>query len=706
MSNPLPGSVQSHYRICPLCEACCGLVVRTQGDQVLSIRGADNDVFSHGFICPKGVSLKDLHEDPDRLRKPLIKRDGQFVEATWEQAFAEVERRLLPIIAEHGPDAVATVIGNPAAHKIGLLSYFPALAKALGTRNLFSASTLDQMPKHLSSGLMFGHWMSVPVPDIERSDLLLVIGANPMVSNGSIWTVPDYRGKARAMRERGGRIIVVDPRRTQTAEHADQHLPIQPGGDVFLLLGLVHTLFDEGLVQLGQLAEHLNGLETLRQAMQPYTPERMASGCGIEAQTQRQLARDLATAKRAAVYGRIGTCTQRFGSLNSWLIDVLNILTGNLDQEGGAMFTKAAAFAANTQGAPGQGRGVKTGRHHSRVSGAPEVFGELPITCLAQEIETPGQGQVKALISIAANPVLSTPNGPRIAAALDKLTFMLSMDIYLNETSRHADVILPGLSPLEELHFDIPFPQFSYRNHARFSAAVFEKPSDHPHEWETLLRLTAMIQGKANPTPGASNNGPEALIDQALRSGPYGLTLADVKAAAGGIDLGALAPRIPEVLRTTSGRIELAPEMFIADLVNVDAALNAKHEGFLLIGRRDMRSGNSWMHNLPVLAKGPQRCTLMVHPQDAANLGLIEGGMAHLQSSGAQLLAQVSLSEELMPGVVSLPHGWGHDLPGTQLRVAQLRPGVNFNSLLNDQWRDPLSGNAELSGVPVQITAA
>lgn len=705
MSSQSDSPVQSHYRICPLCEACCGLEVRTQGEQVISIRGAEQDVFSRGFICPKGVSLKDLHEDPDRLRQPLIKRQGQWQVASWDEAFAEVEQRLLPLIAEHGPDAVAAVIGNPAAHKIGLLAYFPRLARALGTRNIFSASTLDQMPKQLSAGLMFGHWLSIPVPDIERCDLLLVLGANPMVSNGSLWTVPDYRGRARALRERGGRIVVIDPRRTETATHADQHLAIRPGGDVFLLLGLVHTLFDENLVRLGHLQAHVNGLDELRSAVAPFAPERMAPGCGIDAATQRQLARDLAAAPRAAVYGRIGTCTQAFGTLNSWLVDVLNALTGHLDSPGGAMFPKAAAFAANTHGSAGSGRGISTGRRKSRVSGAPEVMGEFPITCLAEEIETPGTGQVKAVICIASNPVLSAPNGPRIARALEGLSFMLSLDIYLNETSRHADVILPGLSPLEDLHYDIPFPQFSYRNHARFSGPVFKPPAGQPAEWETLLRLSALLEGKGSQPGPQADSGPEALIDQALRSGPYSLTLAEVKAASGGIDLGELQPRVPEVLRTPSGRIELAPPMLVDDLARVDAALTQPPADMLLIGRRDMRSGNSWMHNLPVLAKGPERCTLTVHPADAQRLGLREGASARLLAGNAELLAPVHISDELMPGVVSLPHGWGHDLPGTRLQLAQQRPGANLNALLDDRLRDPLSGNAVLSGAPVTVSA-
>ncbi|MFG6430638.1 molybdopterin-dependent oxidoreductase [Roseateles sp. LYH14W] len=732
---------ESHYRICPLCEACCGLEVKTEGTHVITIRGAANDVFSHGYLCPKGVSLKDLHEDPDRLRTPLIKRDGVFVKASWDEAFAEIERRLLPIHRDHGPDSVALTIGNPAAHKVSLLAYTPRLVRALGTRNAFSASTLDQMPKQLSAGLMFGHWLSIPLPDIERCDYLLILGGNPMVSNGSLWTVPDYRGKAKAMRARGGRIVVVDPRRSETAAAADEHLPIRPGGDALLLLGIAHTLFEEGLVKLGRLEEHVNGLEEARAAVLPFPPEITAAGCGIPADVQRRIARELAAAPRAAVYGRIGTCTTRFGTVNSWLVDLINVLTGNLDREGGAMFAKAAAFASNTQGKPGSGKGVTTGRRRSRVSGAPEVFGELPITVMAEEMQTAGEGQIKALITIASNPVLSAPNGPRIAQALDGLDFMLSLDIYVNETTRHADVILPGLSPLEDLHFDVAFPQLSHRNHARFSGPVFDAEAGTPQEWQTILRLCALLEGRGlgvdvaqlddeaiesdvrrfagDNTPAILSalepwRGPERLIDLQLRIGPYGdqfgrkpdgLNLAKVKAAStvdgGGIDLGALTPRIPEVLRTPSGKIELAPPSILADLASVKAE---PAPAFSLIGRRDTRSGNSWMHNLPVLAKGPERCTLLVNPGDADRLGLAE--FAKVKSAVGELIARVERSADMSPGVVSLPHGWGHDLDGVLLGVARERPGVNMNALLDDAARDPLSGNAVLSGVAVEVAPA
>ena len=727
------------HRICPFCEAACGLQIELERQQPVRIRGDAADVFSAGFLCPKAVALKDLHEDRDRLRTPLIKRDGRFVPASWEEAWAEIERRLPPIIARDGGHAVATVLGNPVAHKMSLMLYFPRLAKALGTHNMYSASSVDQIPKMLSVGLMFGSFLSVPVPDIERCDFMLVMGANPMVSNGSMWTVPDFRGKAKALRARGGRMVVIDPRRTETAEVADAHHFIRPGGDVFLLLGLVHTLFDEDLVRPGRLSEHLAGLDELRAAVLPYAPEQMAERCGIAADTIRTLARELAAAERGAVYGRIGTCTQQFGTLASWLIDALNILTGNLDREGGVMFPQAAAFAGNTRGKPGVGRGVTTGRYRSRVSGAAEVAGELPVTCLAEEIDTPGPGQVKALIAIAGNPVLSAPNGPRLAAALEQLEFMVSMDIYLNETSRHADVILPGVSPLEDAHYDVSFTQLSYRNHARYSAPVLPRTAGLPDEWESLLRLTAIVKGLGadadiaalddelleedlRKTVGdaapqvmaalAPQRGVERLLDLGLRSGPYGdqfgrkpggLTLAKVRAAPSGIDLGALQPRIPEVLRTPSGKIELAPQMLLDDLARVDADLASPAPELVIIGRRQLRSNNSWMHNLPVLAKGAYRCTALVHPSDAARLGLSDGAAADISNGARSIQVQVEVSEEMMPGVVSLPHGWGHDLPGIQLGVASERPGANLNVLLNETQRDPLSGNAVLSGIPIAM---
>ncbi len=737
----------THHRICPLCEACCGLEIQVTDGRVTRIQGHQVDVLSAGYICPKAIALKDLHEDPDRLRTPLVRRDGVLSPASWAEALAEVERRLPPLMAAHGRQATAIAVGNPSAHKIGLLTYFGKLARALGTPNVFSASTLDQMPKQLASGLMFGHWLSVALPDIGRTDFLLVLGANPLASNGSMWTVPDFKAKAKALRARGGKLVVIDPRQTETAAVADAHHFIRPGADVFLLAAMVNTLFAEGRVSLGNVGQWVSGVEAVQQAVAPFTPETVAARCGLGADTIRQLTRELAAAPRAAVYARIGTCTQAFGTLASWLVDVLNTLTGNLDREGGVLFAKAAAFASNTTGRPGVGKGVVTGRHAARVSGAPEVYGELPMTCLAEEIETPGPGQIRALITVATNPVLSSPNGPRLSQALDQLDFMVSMDIYLNETTRHADVVLPGVSPLHDMHYDVAFPQLSWRNHARYSPPVLPRDPQQPEEWQTLLKLAAIAQGQGADTDvdalddaqfaadaqrlfgdhapavlAATQGlrGPSRALDVALRTGPYGdqfgakpggLTLAKVMAtnATGGIDLGELQPRLPDMLRTPSGKIELAPPSLIQDLQRANHDLQAPAADLVIIGRRDVRTNNSWMHNLPTLAKGPFRCTALVHPQDAARLGLTDGGMAMLSAvtrpdePPRRVQAQVQLSEHMMPGVVSLPHGWGHDLPGAQLRVAAERPGANLNALLDDQLRDPLSGNAVLSGVAITM---
>jgi anaerobic selenocysteine-containing dehydrogenase len=735
-------NIRTVHHICPVCEATCGLDVQVAGSKVIAIRGQDSDTFSHGYLCPKGVALKDLHEDPDRLRHPLIKRDGRFVEASWDEAFAEVERRLLPLRERHGADSVAVTVGNPAGHKFGVMLYLGRLLKHLGSKNVFSASTLDQMPKQLSSGLMFGAWLSIPIPDIERCDFLLMLGANPMASNGSLWTVPDFRGKAKALLARGGELVVVDPRRTETAEVASQHLPIRPGGDAFLMLGMVNVLFADGLVKLGRLADHVVGVDEVRAAVAPFTLESVASRCGIDAATIRDLAHRFAGAERAAVYGRLGTCTTAYGTLASWLIDVLNVLTGHLDEPGCAMFPKAAAFSANTEGKPGVGRGVSTGRHRSRVSGAPEVFGEFPMGCLAEEIETEGPGQVKALITLASNPVLSAPNGRRMAAALDRLDFMLSFDIYLNETTRHADVILPGLSPLEDAHFDVALPQFAYRNHVRYSAPAVPPAEGHVRDWQIMVKLIGLLQGKGaaadvrqiddemlfgelqrsfgEQAAGvmkllAPHTGPERRLDLSLRTGPYGdrlgrrpegLTLAKVLAAPGGIDLGPLEPRIPEVLRTPSGKVELAPRMLLDDVARAAADLTQPAPPMVIVGRRHVRSNNSWMHNLPLLAKGPFRCTALVHPEDARRLGLADGATARIAGSGGQSIeAQVEVSDSIMQGVISLPHGWGHDVKGARLGVAAERPGVNLNTVLDERLRDPLSGNAVLAGVAVEVSA-
>jgi anaerobic selenocysteine-containing dehydrogenase len=719
------------YTTCPLCEATCGLELElSETQEVVRVRGDDADVFSHGFICPKGGSLAALHEDSDRLRTPLVRRNGELVEATWEEAFAEIERRLPPLVAEHGANAIGVYLGNPGAHNMSMLLYGRVLMKALGTRNIYSASTVDQMPKQVAAGLMFGTLLSVPVPDLDRTDHLLMLGANPLASNGSLMTAPDVRGRLRRIRERGGKVIVIDPRRSRTAEHADEHHFIRPGTDALLLAALAQVIFSEGLADPGALAGHVNGLDAVRELVDPFEPDAVAAATGIAAGEIRRMARELAAAERGAVYGRIGTCTQEFGTLASWLVDVLNVITGNLDREGGAMFPKAAAFQANSAGEPGRGRGVLLGRWQSRVRGLPEMFGELPVACLAEEIDTPGDGQIRALITIAGNPAVSTPNSARLNAALEGLDFMVSLDVYVNETTRHADVVLPGPSPLERSHYDAALYQLAVRNVANYSPALLPKPPAMPDDWQTLLRLTAIVTGqganaelaaidrfvaeesarRAGLDPAAvadvldAREGTERLLDLALRAGPYDLTLADLEAAPHGIDLGPLAPRIPEVLRTPSGKIELAPEPIAADVPRLRAALDRHHNGgMVLIGRRQLRSNNSWMHNLQPLVKGKDRCTAHIHPDDAARLGLRDGERARVSSRAGTIEAPVEVTDAVMPGVVSIPHGWGHDVDGVRMSVAREHAGVNSNVLADETLVDPLSGNAVLNGIPVEL---
>jgi anaerobic selenocysteine-containing dehydrogenase len=740
----------THYRTCSLCEATCGLEITTRGSEILGIRGDEQDPLSHGYLCPKGPALKHLHEDPDRLRHPMIRRGATWERVTWDDAFAEIDRRLPPIVRQHGRDAVAVYLGNPSAHLLPLMLYPRALLRALGTRNVYSASTVDQMPKQVSAGLMFGTALSIPVPDLDRTAFLLILGADPVVSNGSLMTAPDVKGRLRAIRARGGRIVVIDPRRSRTADEADEHHFIRPGTDALLLFALVHTLCAEGLIETGRLAEHVAGLETVERLSREFSPEAVGPVCGIAPEAIRGLARDLARAESAAVYGRVGTCQQEFGTVASWLVDVLNVLTGNLDRPGGAMFTRAAAGAANTRGEPGRGKGVRFGRRASRVRGLPEVFGELPAACLAEEIETPGDGQVRALITVAGNPVLSTPNGARLSAALAALDCMVSLDIYLNETTRHAHIILPGLSPLESPHYDLALWQLAIRNYAKFSPPLFEPPADRPTDWETILRLTGIVMGQgpaadtaalddfialqqlesAAGAPGspisgcepsallaalAPRRGPERLLDILLRTGPYGdgfgarpdgLSLGVLAAQPHGVDLGPLEPRIPEILRTPSGKIELAPSEITADLPRLRSRLTRPDGQMTLVGRRDLRSNNSWMHNIASLVRGRPRCTLWVHPDDAARLGLTDGAQAAVRSRAGRLEVAVEVTDAIMPGVVSVPHGWGHDAPGIALRIASAHAGVNSNLLADELAMDPLSGNAVLNGIPVTIEPA
>ncbi|TNE47671.1 MAG: molybdopterin oxidoreductase family protein [Deltaproteobacteria bacterium] len=743
---PSSASTTTTFRTCPLCEATCGLKLTLEEGKVTRVEGDPDDVFSQGFLCPKGAVLHHLHNDPDWLRAPQIREGSTWREASWEEAWARVEEGFAPFLSSSNRNAIALYLGNPNVHNFSNSIYMRPLIKTLRSRNLFTASTVDQIPKHVSSGLMFGHPRIIPVPDLDRTDYLLILGANPMASNGSLCTAPDFPGRLKKILQRGGKVVVLDPRKTRTAKLASEHHFIQPGTDPLFLLAVAHTLFAEERISVENIAEHLAGLEQVKAWVEPFSPESVSERCGLSPDSIRHIARALSEASSAAVYGRIGTCTTPFGTLTSWLVDVVNVLTGNLDQPGGAMFPKSAHSRHRPNAAPG-GRGFRTGRWSSRVSQKPEVMGELPVGILAEEIETAGEDQVRALITVAGNPVLSTPNGERLSRALKQLDFMVSVDPYRNETTQYADVILPPPTPLQHSHYDIAFYDLAVRNVANYSSATLPRDENQPCETDILLHLIRLFSGQDSSVPlsfvddfiamqlvqgeiGAEDSplsgrdmdeilsalqphrGAERVLDFLLRAGPYGdgfganpdgLTLNKLMEAPHGIDLGPLQPRIPEVLATPSGKVELAPESMGEELTRLQEWHNKEAPSLQLIGRRHLRSNNSWLHNLSPLVRGKDRCTLLIHPNDAADHNISDGETVTVKARAGSLQVAVEVTDTMMPGVVSLPHGWGHNQAGASMQVASQHPGVNSNLLTDENQMDRPSGNAVLNGIPVTL---
>jgi anaerobic selenocysteine-containing dehydrogenase len=713
----------------------CGLEITTDGDEVVRIRGDRDDVWSKGYLCPKGASLGQLHHDPDRLRAPMVREGDTWREVSWDDAFRRCEELLRGVVERHGIDAVHAYMGNPNVHSYSLSRYSGAVAGLGGIQTIWSAGTVDQWPKNVVCAQLYGGAWSIPIPDVANTDLFVVMGANPHASQGSILAFPDLVGEIGRIRERGGRTIVIDPRRTGTAERADDWIAIRPGTDAALLLAVVHVLDDDELVDLGALDGRVRGVDDVLAAAVPYTPERVAPWCGVDADRIRALARELAAAERPVVYGRIGLCNQEFGTLASWLVEVVNILLGRLGAEGGAQFPRPAiALISSTARRRGP---LQTGRWRTRVRGAPEVLGQAPLSCLAEEIDTPGDGQVKALITLAGNPVLSAPDAGRLDAALPLLEAMICIDNYLNETTRHADVILPGLSPLEQPHCDEAIWGFAVRAVARWSPAIFD-PGDRPEEWEICLRLGAILGGTpadevdvaalddamfliraarhgvdGREVDSWSLRGPDRYVDLTFQTSafghrygerPDGLTFEKVKAHPHGLDLGPSSAQLDDVLRTASGDVELAHDTFLDDLDRLARRMAEPRPPLVLIGRRHVRSNNSWMHNLPALMKGRDRSTLLVHPDDAARHSVVDGTRVCLTTTAGSVEATVEITDGLVPGVVSLPHGWGHDAPGIRAHVASAQPGSNTNVLIPGTALDEPSGNAAVNGVPVTIT--
>ena len=739
--------IRTHHRICPFCEQNCATEVTVDHAtrRVIDVRGDKADPLSKGFVCPKVTAVKDMHLDPDVLKTPVIKRNGVFEPVGWDEALDFAADRIRQIQGEHGRDALAFFFGTTIAHVPGLALYTGSLLATLQTRSIFSTSSIDCHPHFLAALTMFGGFSSLPVPDIDNCDYFVLIGANPLQSNGSFMTAPGVPRRLRAIQERGGKVVVIDPRRTETANVADWHVSIEPGGDAALLFAIVRTLFEEGLVTLGAIERYASNVEELRRLAEPFTPERVSPATGIAAGDIVRLAREIAAAPRACLYGRIGSAMQRFGSITNWLITAINALTGNLDQPGGAMFP-GGTFESVIMSDRCRDGVLPYGRYTSRVSGFPEMGGQFPAALMIEEMETPGDGQIKALITMGANPALSNANGGRrLTNAMAKLDFMMSFDIYINETTRHADVILPSPPHLSHSDFMIFFTFLTVRDYIKYAPAIFEKAEGERHDSEIFNGLVARLTGVS--TAQAEENAFRMLYDQLrdqgnavlaelsfeqvvqhlgqdgaeermfdllLRSGRYGdhfgkrpggLTLAQLRQNEHGIDFGPLQPRIEDVLHLPGKRIDFAPAIIAADVDRLNSWVNEGNDrGLHLMGRRQIRTCNTWMHNFPSLAKGPELCVLLINPDDAAVRGIGEGSDVVVRSRTGEVTVPVRLTAEMRRGVVSLPHGWGHDeeeVPG--MPFAKARPGANFNVLADEKLMDVPSGNINLNHIPVEV---
>ena len=702
-------STRTHHRVCHLCEAMCGLVIRTGGDKVTDIRGDKDDPLSRGHVCPKAVALQDIHEDPDRLRKPMKRirsapGEYQHVEIEWSEALDLAADALASTIEKQGVHAVGAYFGNPSVHNYGMLTHQRNLFRHIRTRNRFSATSVDQLPHHLVSLWCFGHMLLHPIPDVDRTHYFLMLGANPLASNGSIWTVPDVRQRLKDLKSRGGQLVVVDPRRTETADMASEHLFIRPGSDAAFLLAMIHVLFRDNLVAPGPLSVFTDGLDEVANAVSGLNPDWAAPLTGISADDIVRIAHELAEAEAGICYGRMGVSTQAYGALCQWAIQVLNVATGHLDKPGGSLFTLPAMDQVVNTNRGGFGRFASRGR------GLPEFNYELPAATMVDEIRTEGEGQIRLMFTGAGNPVLSTPNGRVLDEAFEELDFMISVDPALNETTRHADVILPPTSPLEHDHYDIAFHNLAIRNTARYSPAVFEKPVGALHDWEIFSELGARVAARLNLKP-MPTYPPDRMVDAALKSGPYGehtdwqLSIDKLKAHPSGVDLGPLEPSCPERLQTPNQRIQLAIPEVLADIRRFVRDGNVASDHYRLIGRRHVRDNNSWMHNHHRLMKGKSRCQLLMHPDDVAKEGWRSGMLVTIQSRVGAVDAELAASDEMMPGVVSLPHGYGHGLAGTRGEVASRHAGVSCNDITDNQFVDQLSGNAAVNGVPVLLSA-
>ncbi len=685
-----------HARTCHICEANCGVLMTVEDGVVTKVTGNPDHVLSEGYICPKATAIPDIQNDPDRLRSPIKKVGDEWEDISWDQALSEIAAKHQEIVA--GPKIAAMFLGNPNAHNYSSSFSMRGLTKAWGVKGIYSASTLDQLPHMICQKWVYGHNALYPVPDIDRTMYMLCVGGNPLASNGSLWTVPNVKKRIQRLQERGGKFVVIDPRRTETAKVADGHHFIRPGTDTALFLGLLLALDEAGLVNPGRLMPMLKGWDEAWTQIHQFNLDELSDYCGIAIDDIRAIAAELGSGQPAIVYGRMGVSVTRYGTLNHYLIQLLNISTGNVDREGGVMFPDPIIDPVERSGTGSYGR------YHQRLSGRPEVLGELPAADLAPEITTEGEGQIGALLTLASNPVISAPGGRQLDEALEQLDLMVSIDMYITETTRHADYILPPCGPLEKDHYPLFFTPLAIRNYAAYSPALFEMPEGTKSDWEIMADLEGAIRVAKGENEPPQKIEPRMVLDQILQSSPHNISLAEIKAEPNGYDMGPLKPRLPARLKTEDSLIHCAPDMPLKDLAafKADFTVPAK-DAYSLIGRRHIRSNNSWLHNSNRLLKGPNRCTVMIHPDDAAELGLSDGDMAEVFNHIGKIELPAEITEDIMPSVVSIPHGYGHGRKGVKLSVAAEKPGVSMNDLTDPSIVDDLSGNAVLNAVPVQI---
>lgn len=700
-----------HYRTCPLCEATCGIEIHMDGQKITAIKGDQQDPFSKGYICPKAVALQDLQDDPDRLRHPIKRTATGWQQISWEEALDTTAAEIKRIQQSYGNNALGIYMGNPNVHNFGMMLMGAPLMQSLKTRQRFSATSVDQLTHHLIAYEMFGHFLALPIPDIDHTDYFLMLGANPLASNGSMMTAPNMKQRLKAIQARGGKVVLIDPRRTETADVVSAHYPIRPNTDVLLLLGMLHVIATEKLSRPSRAAALATDLENWSHYVQDYAPERVAPITGIDAEVIRQLAREFAQAKTAICYGRMGVSVQPYATLTQYLISLLNLVTGRLDEQGGLRFSKPAVDIMKATGRGNRAKGF------SRVSKVPGFTGEYPASVLAEEILTPGKGQIKALLVNAGNPVLSTPQSGQLEKALDSLEFMVSLDMYINETNKHAHIILPVAAPLERPHYDLVFNTLAVRNVAKWSRPLFAVEGNAKHEWHIYAELTARLVPddlKFKPVKFALKQLPKLglapLLDVMFKMGPHRrqVSVKKLTQQPHGIDLGPLQASLPQSLWHADKKIHMNFDFFMQDLQRVEKdffeSSSSDDYPFMLIGRRHVRSNNSWLHNSYRLVKGKSRCSLLMHPDDAAQLGVTDQQPVRVGSAVGELVVPVEYSHDMMQGVVSLPHGWGHAVEGVSWSTAKAHAGVNMNQLMDHRAYDPLSGVAVLNGVRVNIS--